>query len=70
MSLFQIIGSLAIALGAVLLVFAWRASNAPLEQLTEATTGRFTQTTMLYLIGGILAALGGVLALLFGNRAF
>jgi hypothetical protein len=69
MTLLQIAGSLGIALGAVLLVFAWRASMAPIEQLTEAATGRFTQTTMLYLIGGILVAAAGVLTLLFGARA-
>lgn len=62
----NILGLAVLALGAVLLVFAWRASNAPMEQMAEAMTGRFTGTTMWYLIGGIVAMVVGLGLLLRG----
>lgn len=69
MSLSQIAGYVGLAVGAILLFFAWRSSNAPIDQLAEAATGRFTQTTMLYLVGGGGLAIAGVALLLFGPRA-
>ena len=55
----KIIGLVALALGAVLLFFAWRASQAPMDQMSEALTGRFTGNTMWYLLGGIVAVVAG-----------
>jgi len=65
----QIIGIVVFAIGLVLLYFAYNASNAPVDQITNAVTGRFTNQTMWYLIGGIAAAIGGGLLFLFGRRA-
>lgn len=48
----SIIGVVALAVGVALLFFAWRASSAPVEQVSEALTGRFSSNTMWYLIGG------------------
>ncbi|TCO69126.1 DUF3185 family protein [Rhodovulum euryhalinum] len=64
----SIIGVVALAVGVALLFFAWRASNAPVDQVSEALTGRFTGNTMWYLIGGVIAAVAGV-ALLFRGFA-
>jgi LPXTG-motif cell wall-anchored protein len=64
----NIIGFVALAIGIVLLFFAWRASNAPVEQLSEALTGRYTQNTMWYLIGGIAGVVVGGALLYRGNR--
>jgi LPXTG-motif cell wall-anchored protein len=55
-------------IGLVLLGFAYHASNAPMEQVSEAITGRYTNQTMWYLILGIAAAVGGVLLVAFGRR--
>ncbi|KPQ05620.1 MAG: Protein of unknown function (DUF3185) [Rhodobacteraceae bacterium HLUCCA12] len=55
----NIIGLVALVLGAVLLFFAWRASQAPMDQMSEALTGRFTGNTMWYLLGGIVAIVAG-----------
>jgi preprotein translocase subunit YajC len=55
----NIIGLVALVLGAVLLFFAWRASQAPMDQMSEALTGRFTGNTMWYLLGGIVAVVVG-----------
>ncbi len=58
----NIIGFVALAIGSVLLFFAWRASNAPVDQVSEALTGRYTSNTMMYLLGGMTAvAAGGAL---------
>jgi drug/metabolite transporter (DMT)-like permease len=64
----QILGIVAFAVGAVLLGFAYHASNAPLDQLSNALTGRFTDRTMWYFVLGAAAALGGALLVLFGKR--
>jgi hypothetical protein len=47
--------------------FAYHASNAPLDQLSNALTGRFTDQTMWYFVLGAAAALGGALLALFGK---
>lgn len=56
----NILGLVALILGAMLLFFAWRASQAPIEQMSEALTGRYTGNTMWYLLGGIAAVVAGV----------
>jgi drug/metabolite transporter (DMT)-like permease len=67
MSMTQILGGVALVIGLVLLGFAYHASNAPMEQVSEAITGRYTNQTMWYLILGIAAAVGGVLLVAFGR---
>lgn len=61
------IGFVALAIGAVLLFFAWQASNTPVEQVSEALTGRFTDNTMWYLLGGVAFAVAGAVLLLRGR---
>ena len=68
MRMTQILGAVALVIGLVLLGFAYQASNAPMEQVSEAITGRYTNQTMWYLILGIATAVGGVLLLAFGRR--
>ena len=65
----QLFGIVIFAVGIVLLYSAYNASNAPVDQITNAVTGRFTSQTMWYLVGGIAAALGGGLLFLVGRRA-
>jgi uncharacterized membrane protein YidH (DUF202 family) len=68
MSSNQIIGILLVAVGLFLLVFGYNASQAPLDQLSEAFTGKYRDSTMVYLAGGIIALVaGGALAML-GRR--
>ena len=67
MRMTQILGGVALVIGLVLLGFAYHASNAPMEQVSEAITGRYTNQTMWYLILGIAAAVGGVLLVAFGR---
>jgi drug/metabolite transporter (DMT)-like permease len=68
MSSSQILGIVAAVIGAILVGFAYHASNAPLDQLSNTLTGRFTDRTMWYLVFGVGTALGGMLLALFGKR--
>jgi hypothetical protein len=65
----RIIGIVILAVGIVLLIFGMNASHAPIDQISETFTGRYTQTTMTYLIIGIVAVIGGGLLALSGRRA-
>jgi drug/metabolite transporter (DMT)-like permease len=65
----QMLGVVVFAVGVVLLGFAYHASNAPLDRLSNTLTGRFTNETMWYLVLGAAAALGGALLALFGKRS-
>lgn len=64
MSRSRIVGLVVFVLGGFLLAFAWRASNAPVEQLSEVLTGRYTNNTMWYLLSGIAGVVAGAALLL------
>jgi hypothetical protein len=64
----KIAGLVLLVVGAVLLYFGLQASDAPLEQARETLTGDYSDQTMLYLVGGAAAAVGGLALLLFGKR--
>ena len=68
MRMTRIAGVAIFAVGAVLLVFAYRSTNAPLEQISETITGRYSSQTMWYVVVGIAAVIGGALLAVFGNR--
>lgn len=70
MTINRIIGIAVLTVGAVLLAIAYRSTNAPLEQLSETMTGRYSDGTMWYFALGIAAAVvGGLLIALGGRRA-
>ena len=64
----QMLGVVAFVIGAILLGFAYHASNATLDQLSNTLTGRYTNQTMWYVVIGAAAALGGALMTVFGKR--
>lgn len=64
MSTNKIIGLVLLVLGAVLVFFGLNAADAPLEEASEALTGRYSNETMYYLIGGAVAAVVGIVLLL------
>ena len=57
-----------IGVGGILLYFGYNASGSALESVTEAVTGRYSDQTTLYLIGGAACAVLGVGLLLFGKK--
>ena len=68
MQMTQIIGAALLAVGAVLLVFAYQASNAPLNQVVDTVTGHYTQQTMWYLVLGVVGVVVGGLLVARGGR--
>jgi hypothetical protein len=64
----KIVGLVLLVVGAVLLYFGLEATDAPLEQARETLTGDYSDQTMLYLIGGAAAAVGGLAQLLFAGK--
>jgi drug/metabolite transporter (DMT)-like permease len=64
----RIIGLVLLVVGVMLLVFGYNASQSVGEQIVEGFTGRFTNQTMAYLIGGIAAIVGGAALALWGGR--
>ena len=59
MTQLNIVAFVAFAIGIVLLFFAWQGTNAPVDQMTEAMTGRFTGNTMRLMILGLVGVLAG-----------
>lgn len=57
-----------IVVGGILLYFGYTASESALESVTETVTGRYTDQTTMYLIGGAACAVLGVGLLLFGKK--
>lgn len=68
MTLIRIVGLVLLAIGVVLLIFGYNASQSLNEQIVEGFTGRFTQRTMGYLIGGLAAIVGGAALALWGGK--
>jgi uncharacterized membrane protein len=59
----RIIGIVLLVIGAIALYFGFNATNAPMEEVTEAFTGRYSDQTMLYLIVGAVAGIAGLVML-------
>jgi len=57
-----------IVVGGGLLYFGYSASGSALESVTESVTGRYSDATMMYLIGGAVCAVIGAGVLLFGKK--
>lgn len=59
----KIVGIILLAVGIIALYFGINATNAPMEEMTEAFTGQYSDQTMLYLIGGAVAGIAGLIML-------
>jgi hypothetical protein len=64
----RIVGLALLVGGLILLGFGLNASHAPLDRLSETFTGRFTDSTMLYLLAGAIVAVVGVGIMAFSGR--
>jgi uncharacterized membrane protein len=63
-----IVGGVLIILGVALLIFGMNASHSVADQVSNTVTGKFTQDTMWYILGGIAVGVLGVFMLVFGVR--
>lgn len=64
----KLVGLVLIVLGAILLYFGFTATDSIGEQVVEGVTGRYTDQTMWYLIGGGVSAVAGLALLMFGRK--
>lgn len=60
----KLIGIGLLVLGGILLFFGLNATQSVGEELSEAFTGKYSEGTMFYLIGGGIAAAAGLFMLL------
>jgi uncharacterized membrane protein len=59
----KMIGIILLVIGVIALYFGFNATNAPMEEVTEAFTGQYSDQTMVYLIGGAIAGIAGLVML-------
>ncbi|MCB1626509.1 MAG: DUF3185 family protein [Xanthomonadales bacterium] len=64
----RILGLALLLAGLVMLYFGWQSTESLGEQLVEGVTGRYSDSTMAYLIGGLISAVVGLGLLLFSRR--
>ena len=65
----RMLGLVLLVVGVVLLLFGVNATESVSDTVSEGLTGRYTDETMWYIVGGAaLAVLGGLMTL-FGGRA-
>lgn len=55
----KLVGLVLLVVGIALLYFGYQSTQSVGDQITEAFTGRFTDETMWYLIGGAAAIVAG-----------
>ena len=68
MTISRLLGAVLLVIGVVLLGFAYHASRAPMEQISNTLTGHFSDQTMWYVILGGIGVVGGGLLVAFGAR--
>lgn len=60
----KLLGIILLVVGVILMIFGFNASQSLGDQVTETVTGRFTDETMWYIIGGAVAiVVGGFMTL-------
>jgi len=64
----RIFGIVLLVVGVVLLVVGINASHSLADRVSNTFTGRFTEATTWYIIGGIALALVGLFMALFSGR--
>jgi hypothetical protein len=64
----RLVGLIVLVIGVILLGFGLNATDAPVDQISETLTGKYTDRTMWYLVSGGAAIVAGGLLALFGNR--
>lgn len=64
MSTNKIVGIILLVLGGVLIFFGLNATESIGEEVLEGVTGRYSDETMWYLIGGAVSAVVGLVLLL------
>ncbi len=64
----RLIGIVLLVLGLLLLFFGFQSSEGLDDQVSEALTGEFTDSTMWFYILGTISSVAGAALLLFGKK--
>lgn len=64
----RVLAAVLLVVGLALLGFGLNATDSVSETVTEGVTGKFTDKTTLYLVGGGALAVAGVAMLFAGSR--
>jgi len=64
----RIFGVVLLIVGVIVMIVGMNASHSMADRLSNTFTGRFTDGTMWYIIGGIATGLVGLAMLLFSFR--
>ena len=68
MNVTRLLGIIILVVGIVLLGFGINSSQAITEKVVEGVSGRYTEHTMWYIIGGIAMIIGGACLSFTGNK--
>jgi hypothetical protein len=68
MTMNRIVGVVLLAIGIALFVIGMNSSHSVADRLSNTFTGRFTDATTWYIVGGIAAGVLGLLLMLMGFR--
>lgn len=68
MNPFRILGSVVLAVGVALLIIGMNSSHSMADQVSNTFTGRFTDHTTWYIIGGIAVGFLGLAMTFLGPR--
>jgi choline-glycine betaine transporter len=70
MSTQRIVGIVLLVVGIVLVVTGMNSSHSMVDQVSNTATGRFTDKTQWYIVGGIaMAVVGGLLTFLGSGKS-
>lgn len=64
----RLIGVVLLVVGVALIIIGVNASHSLADKVSDTFTGKFTESTTWYLIGGIGASVTGLLMVLFGVK--
>jgi uncharacterized membrane protein len=64
----RLLGFALVVIGAILLIVGINSSSSFADQMSETFTGRFTDKTMWYILGGIALGVVGLLLVFVGFR--
>ena len=67
MSTQRILGMVLLVVGVAVLIYGMNASHSMADRMSDTFTGRFTEGTTWYIIGGAVSGLLGLLLVAFGG---